>query len=341
MHVAFHGTAVSDAPMLGKGGTSGRSAAREPGPGHFYSRTFRYRARGPIALALAVLVVAAASRASWAQDQKSNLPRKLTVFVLQEAPGTPPRSSARLTRVIVEEARKQGITVKTVNSSFADTALLLGCEPGERECQARILDQVGSDQVIHGEVAPVDRYPGSLTVSLTVVRRDGEATTHQITVPADDADRSASELGAAMPGVLGVPVVESPTSAPADEGSPTGGRFRLDRKSWALVGSGIALVSLGGVLWVTAGNLQNDIDNAPTATVADLDNLASLEDRARLRANVGNLFVAAGFIAASAGIIRAVIMHRRTAAESGPAPTTDVAPMPVQGGAGVMLILRR
>jgi hypothetical protein len=83
-------------------------------------------------------------------------------------------------------------------------------------------------------------------------------------------------------------------------------------------------------LWLLESSKQHQIDQAPTATGADLDRLASLEKDAKLDANLGNVAVIAGGVAIAAGIGWYVYEKRR-------GHEVVVTPTPTAGGAAVSI----
>lgn len=282
-----------------------------------------------IACCAAGLVVATAAGASAQSKDRGKRPGSLAVFSLQgPAKERPPGLSSRLTRTVAEQARARGHEVEEVNSLFADTTLLLGCDPQARGCQQKVLRQLDSKHAIFGTVAPADR-PHTVVVSLTMITRGGPSTEHRFTVPAETADQAAGEMIGAIPVLFGEsPVAPTPTGdigavSPSDAGSA----FRLDNRSWAFVGSGAAVTSVGILFWFAADRTQSSIDEAPTDSVEDLEQLEDRESAARTRANIGNVLVAAGLITASIGIVRAVVQYRRS--------TIEVAPVSPQGTPGV------
>ena len=300
-----------------------------------------WRTRFAVVSIAGVAALTAMSNAAMAQRARS-----LTVFPLE---GEPAALRAPLTKSVVDSSRSRGLKVTEAGSAFADTALLLGCDPETAGCQKRILGQIGTSQAIYGTIAPAgpDR-PDSVVVSLTLIKRKSAPVKQSFTVVgSSDPQRAAQELSGFIPALFGdapvvsaEPIVVPPDKSPSDESG--GGPLRMDSTNWALVGGGGGLVATGAILWLSADSKQGEIDDAPTDTVADLERLEDLESSARTRANIGNVLVAAGLIAASVGVVRA-FMQGRSSSESPPPPGNrpEVTPMPVQGGAGLTLTWRR
>lgn len=68
-----------------------------------------------------------------------------------------------------------------------------------------------------------------------------------------------------------------------------------------IAGGGLAVLGLAA--WTIASVKQGNIDDAPTATAADLEHLADMESSAETYADVGNGLVIAGVVTAAAGAV--------------------------------------
>lgn len=151
------------------------------------------------------------------------------------------------------------------------------------------------------------------------------------------ADQGGTDLGGTDPGDPGGDGGEAPGGAgapgpdggPADDGSRFGG---VEPWTVGLIGAGVAL-SLGGVVTlVLAGNVQNDINDAPTTTPAELDALEELESSGRFRYRLTYGLFAAGAVTLAAGVTLAV-MQRREKKRS----ARSVAVVPTNGGAAAFV----
>ena len=276
-----------------------------------------------------MLSMTAGASAQGRSDDKS--PGSMTVFLLQ-GPAQEEHAglSARLSSTVAEQARARGHKVEEVSSLFADTTLLLGCDSAAPGCQQKVLRQLDTRRAIFGTVEPGPR-PRTVVVTLNVVTRGADTETHRFTIQAETKEQASSELAASMPVVFGDPAQGAIPDLAPTEGSDTadGPAFRLDQRSWILVGSGSAAVTIGVLFWFAADSAQASIDEAPTNTVDDLERLENQESTARLRANIGNVLVAAGVITASYGLVRGWLQYRRGSVE--------VAPVSPQGTPGVTL----
>jgi hypothetical protein len=81
--------------------------------------------------------------------------------------------------------------------------------------------------------------------------------------------------------------------APINEGHTSRRRWEV---SGLAVGGGLVLT--GVILWGAAGGVQDDINSAPTRTLADIENLRSLESKGDTYTTVGNVMFASGIVLA-------------------------------------------
>jgi uncharacterized protein HemX len=123
------------------------------------------------------------------------------------------------------------------------------------------------------------------------------------------------------------PVVVAPATKPPP---------RTDRAVGiaALIGSGVALIA-GLSLWNEKSKKQDQINNAPTDDADDFANLVLLEDQAGKNALYGNLLVLG---AIGLGYVGYYFLKRDRKAQQ---RDVMVAPVPVPGGAGVMIRIER
>lgn len=115
------------------------------------------------------------------------------------------------------------------------------------------------------------------------------------TLPPGSHDQITDPLAAPAPGPA--PMVPQPS----DDGT---GHHRL---LVAGAAGGGAIFTVGLILWAEKNSTQGDINSAPTRTLADLQNLASLEDRASSYATWGNIMVVSGL---ALGGVSAYLLYR-------------------------------
>jgi hypothetical protein len=119
---------------------------------------------------------------------------------------------------------------------------------------------------------------------------------------------------------------------PHDDGAPHG---QITGTTWGIMGGGAAVTALGVVFLVQASSIADDVNAAPRDTFQQIQDLKALEDKGQLRQRLGIALTAVGGVGLAYGIYRAV-MERRAPASS-EATTMRVTPMPIEGGAALVL----
>jgi hypothetical protein len=280
-----------------------------------------------IYLAVAVVVVAALGADAAAASHK--------ILVLPIDGTADPATRAKLTAQIARLARALDGQVTTGDTTFADTALAVGCDPQLASCRDEVLATLAVDELIWG-TATKDGPRTRLIVRRTA--RGAAPREISTTISATDApDRI--EAGVAALFAPPPPPPPPPSPSPPPPPQPSVARppvappdLRHDRNIGIVltVTGGVAL-GLGLALWASYGSLQDQIDAHPTRTRADFDDLTALEDRAATRAVAGDLLVGAGLVVAGFGAYY-LLRHpddRRVA----------IAPAPLAHGAGLTLTI--
>jgi hypothetical protein len=262
---------------------------------------------------LVVLLAATAGRASAA-------PHK--VFVLPLDGDADPALRGKLADDIRELARAGGDDVAAGDATFADTAAAVGCAPADASCAGKVVATLGVDELVWGTATTKD---GATTV---VVHSAGKQTpTRSVSAtlqPGEGAERARPVIAP----FFGQPV---PNDAPAQ---PQPAETPGERKNqhWLglslAVGGGVLLV-VAIVMWGVEKDQQGQIDNAPTRTLADLQSLNALENRAASYAVAGNVLFVLGLAAGGAGAYFLWRDHRRRGA--------TIAPAPIDHGAAVVV----
>jgi hypothetical protein len=230
---------------------------------------------------------------------------------------------------------KLGGDVTIGDTTFAETAAAVGCDPAQPACAETVRTTLQVDELVYGSAKTAD---GSTTVIVTRATAGAEPKS-QISVI------SETDSGAEAEGNLG-PLFTTDAATGSQEGSgsagsgsetprprPAGNFFdTTERKLGVGFGAGgvIALV-VGLSLWSSAGGLQDQIDGAPDGTLAQIEALKDLEDRAASKALWGNVFFFAGVAAVGIGGYFFWKDHKNR--------STTVAPVPTEDGAGMTLVL--
>lgn len=266
-------------------------------------------------------------------------PRKVLVLPLG---GTAPEETrTKLSVSFQKMARILDGEVQPGNTSLTDTATAIGCDPGTVECVESVRATLGVDELVYG-TADEDR--GTITVVAKRYRRGKPVRELAVTIATSDppskiepallpvfGEEPLPASGANDPTGTLVPTPDpepepQPTTPPGPEGS------NRERNIWIGVTSGGGLLVLIGLgLWANYRSLQQDIDEAPTGTAEQIENLRALEDKASTRAWAGNFFVLAGLAVAGYGGYRLWQWSK--------SKHVTVTPAPVEGGAAVTLTI--
>jgi len=221
-----------------------------------------------LAIAIAVALMSAGDAAA--------APRKVLVFRLEG--DAEPAERGRLQRELAHLATESDVVVTTGETTFAETASAVGCDPDTAACVDLVRQTLAVDEIVYGRATRTPEH----RVELDVHRSRAGAT-------ARDERATVAPDGSV---VLG----PAPRPRPA-----LGGLHRRRNYAIALfVGSGVAIL-IGATLWSEAHQDQGQIDSHPTATLAQVRNLAQLEDHATTSAWFGNALMLVGLGLGAAG----------------------------------------
>jgi hypothetical protein len=288
-------------------------------------------------LAAAVLTVAA-PRAARA-DQP--------VLVLRFS-GEPAATAAALSKRMAEAVRASGSEV--TEASREDVVTLAGCADPSDECLRQALAVLEVREAITGELRASD---GRMEVELRAVSATGEPRTRTVVLAGATPGEQAAQFGpeaeafwkdepSPAEAAAAAQPAEPPPGAdltPTDDGGGSGfSAARVEPWAWGVAGGGVGLMAVGAVLLFAAEGKQGDVDDAPTDSVEDLEELVELEESGRRYARWGNVCILAGGIAAIAGGF--LIYRQGSRGGSEPAsPQITVAPSAGEG-VGAALVVR-
>lgn len=255
-------------------------------------------------------------------------PRKVLVLPVD---GNAPAAQRSSINSAVVKLAKSGIDgdVTAGDTTFADTAAAVGCSPDQATCADTVLSTLSVDEVVWG-TASVEN--GSTTVTIHRAAK-GEPARQQIAVIDATATGDQASAGleplftreAAVPVGSGSEMGSGSGSAP--ERPHTGSFFDTKERKigFGLAAGSVSALVIGFSLWAGQSSLQDQIDNHPTMTLAQLQDLHNLEDRASTKAIWGNVFVALGIGLGGASTYYFWKDHknRTTAPVVAPAPTED------------------
>jgi hypothetical protein len=262
------------------------------------------------------------------------------VLVLPLEGDAPSEQRASLDASVVKLAREKiGGDITVGDTTFSETASAVGCVPDQPGCGETVRSMLGVDELVWGTAMTAD---GTTTVTVHRVSAGGEEQTQSAVITeTDSGDQAESGIEALF--VTAASTDTGPGSGSDAAGSGAGSADRPRGKSFfdtrerklgvALLAGGTLALVVGLSLWSSAGGLQDDIDNAPRDTLAEINALKALEDRAGSRALWGNVFVVVG--AAAAGFGGYYLWKDRENRRS-----ATLAPAPVDTGTGMSFVLR-
>ncbi len=207
--------------------------------------------------------------------------------------------------------------VQPGDATFADTAVVVGCDPKVPSCAEDVRTTLGVEELVYG-TASVQQ--GQVTV---IVRRKVKgAPPREVTATMGDKD-GVDKIEAKLLPLFSTAItpatnpdppidvvtppdpVPDPTKPPPDQGQPLPEGptpTRRDRNfGIAATAGGGVLFLIGLALWSSKNSVQNDIDNHPTGSLEELQDLRQLEDKAYKRAMFGNVMVLGGLALGGVG----------------------------------------
>ena len=224
-------------------------------------------------------------------------PRRVLVLPLDG--NAEPALRAKLNLAVQKLARKTPGNVAKGDTTFAETAAAVGCDPAAADCAETVRTTLGVDELVWGTATWTNGQ-----TNLVVYRSVATAPTRSGAVllgPQDGADKADAGL-APLFGDGGTivtpnptdPIVTDPVPDPGPQPQPPQYSNRKRTKGIILTASGGLVVVIGLALWSNKSSVQQDIDDAPTNDAADFARLEELESRAFTYAMVGNVMVLGG-----------------------------------------------
>jgi len=270
---------------------------------------------------------------------------------------------AKLGESIKRLARSLDGSVTDGESTFAEAALAVGCDPQVPACADQVLTTLAVDELVFATATTTTPATASASqgagTTRVVVHRIGkgvparEASTAltssdppervepalQSLFPAAVVAPSTPEIpspGTVATGTTSSPALRSSTTSSVPAGMDARGEGRAsDRDDLRDRNLGIAcatgggvLVAIGLILWLDESSIQGDIDRHATITSADFAELTSLESDASSRATLGNVMVVTGLVAGGIGGYLLWRWHDSS---------VSVAPRPIDHGAAVSI----
>jgi hypothetical protein len=275
-------------------------------------------------------------------------PRRVTVLPIDG--DADPALRKQLGGVVMQLAKTGGGTITAGDTTFADVATAVGCDPHTPACADTVLSTLGVDEIVYGSAfvgggqttAVISRVAKGQprrdqTISITVGAKADSAeptlrplfdlpgtptpTQEPVGSAGSGSDATDTGSGSAAPAAV---IATEPPSPPGDEFFAT----RERKIGFGFVAGGALVLVIGLALWASESSQQSQINDAPTNSPDDIKNLLALEDRASSYAWEGNIAVVLGLAAAGVGTYYLVKDHQMRATVT-----------PIDHGAGAAVLL--
>jgi|GEM_PF-4813325 len=275
--------------------------------------------------------------------------------------------AASMTKAIVATVQSKGYEAEVTDVSLPTVKTMLGC-PELTGCLRELGATLGADVVVAGRLS---RGGGGTSLTLLWVTEE-DVYRDKFAVPTEGAAAAMKPALRAFaenrpytvsPGRWSEPKEPDATDTVHDEvdadgdrdpgqgavaradddddavalPSPVGKTLLFPKESLILAGTGAVVLTAGAIALQAGLGRQADIDEAPTATVAELEALRDEEARARRLNVVGTTLVAAGV---GALVASAVLAVRKSRTEPEPATSLTVSLPPGAPGSGVVVGIR-
>jgi hypothetical protein len=260
-------------------------------------------------------------------------PRKVLVLPVDGNADAPVRT--RLDAVVLRLAHTIDGDVKVGATTFADDALVAGCDPAMVSCVDTVIGTLGVDELVWGTATTEN---GTTTV---VIKRATKGTTPKdVTATLSPTDVPEKAEDSIKPMFVPDAAGSGSAAGSAAIGSGSGSGSAEPVQPWSqdkklgvglAAGGGLSL-AIGFALWANESSLQGQINSAPIATLANIQSLKALEDKAGTYATWGDIMVIVGLAAGGAGAYYLWKDHQNQA-------SVTITPAPVDNGTGARLIV--
>jgi hypothetical protein len=267
-------------------------------------------------------------------------PRKVIVLPLDG--NAPAAQKSQLNDSIARVARAKSDGDVTIgDTTFAETAAAVGCDPATPACAETVRSTLAVDELVYGTA----KTDGGRTTVTVYRATEGSEPTSRVSVLAetDSGDKVEPAIERVFTGeATGSDTVGSGSDVGSGSAAPVRprpkGNFfdtRERKLGVGLAGGGVVAIAIGISFWASKSDLQDQIDareeNGQTRTLTELEALQDLEDRAGSKAMWGNIMVGVGLGLAAAGAYFLYKDHQNRSA--------TVTPAPVEAGTGMTLVL--
>lgn len=313
--------------------------------------------------ALSILLVLAMAQTAVAGPHR--------IVVLQTEGRADAGMRARIDATLTKLARAADAQVSPGDITFSDAAAGVGCKPELAACRDEVLGMLSVDEVVYATTA---LKPGGVEIEVRRVTRGGmtrdakmvlatgqspdnldglaplftggrSAPAEPVTPPAPTTTPPTATPPSTTPPPPDpisepLPPIGEPARSPIMTASVSGHIDAVPAHPWkrlhlaGMIGGG-SMVLIGFLLWGEAGTIQEEIDTHPTATEAQLEDLAALEKRGDSYAGWGNLLFLGGAVIGGVSTYF-YIKGRKAGAAS---QTARLAPAVFDHGAGLTLTI--
>jgi hypothetical protein len=257
-------------------------------------------------------------------------PRKVLVLPLDG--DAPAAQKSQLNDSVARMAKEKIDGDVTIgDTTFAETAAAVGCDPRDAECAETVRSTLAVDELVYGTAETSD---GQTTVTITRVAANMPLASQVATIAESDSGERAEPALAPVFGNPADAVETGATASPAVRPRPAGNFFdtRERKLGVGLAAGGAIAIVIGLSFWAAKSDLQEQIDRSSPRTYEQVLALKALEDRAADKALWGNLMVALGVGLGAAGGYFLYKDHKSRHA--------TVTPAPVEAGSGVTFTLQ-
>lgn len=248
-------------------------------------------------------------------------PRKVLVLPLDGNAAAAQKSQLNDSVAKLAKAKIDG-DVTIGDTTFQETAAAVGCDPNSPQCADTVLSTLAVDELVYGTATTEN---GQTTVTVHRATTGVPPTSQAASIAqTDTGDKIEPGLGPAFGGAA-----PSGSAAPREH---VGSHFfdtRERKLGVGLAAGGVIALAVGISFWLGKNDLQDQIDNHPTRTVADFQALNDLEDRASTKALWGNIMVGLGL---GLGAASGYFLYKDHESRN-----QTVTPAPVEGG-GMALV---
>ncbi|HEX7702288.1 MAG TPA: hypothetical protein VF403_16230 [Kofleriaceae bacterium] len=259
-------------------------------------------------------------------------PHRVTVLPIDG--DADPALRKQLGGVVMQLAKTSGGTITAGDTTFADVATAVGCDPHTPACADTVLSTLGVDEIVYGSAFVGG---GQTTVVVSRVEKGQPRRDQTVSITAGAKADSAEPTLRPLFDLPGTPTPTpepvgsagsvsdatdtgsgsaEPAAVAATAPSPPGDEFFATRErkiGFGFVAGGALVLVIGFALWASESSQQSQINDAPTNSSADIKNLLALEDRASSYAWEGNIAVVLGLAAGGVGTYYLVKDHQMRA----------------------------